>query len=74
MAKFVKSFVLLAMLMLSVLAMVSESRVARKDLGVDLGGGVGVGVGAGVGIGLGGGGGGGGSGAGGVLGLAPAAG
>lgn len=42
---------------------VSESRVARKDLGLDLGG-LGVGLGVGVGIGLGGGGSGSGAGAG----------
>ncbi|KAK7329874.1 hypothetical protein VNO77_24055 [Canavalia gladiata] len=44
---------LLALLLfMSVIA--SESRVARKDLGVDLGG-LGIGVGAGLGLGIGGG-------------------
>ncbi|KAG8372508.1 hypothetical protein BUALT_Bualt12G0073500 [Buddleja alternifolia] len=42
----VKSCFVIASLVLAILVMVSESRVARKDLGVDLGG-VGVGVGAG---------------------------
>ena len=41
-------------LFLCMLVAVSESRVARKDLGLDLGG-IGVGIGAGIGIGLGGG-------------------
>jgi hypothetical protein len=59
MAAFQLSLSLLALLF-AVSAIVSESRVARKDLGVDLGGvGVGVGtggvgVGTGVGLGLGG--------------------
>ncbi|KAF7154242.1 hypothetical protein RHSIM_Rhsim01G0015700 [Rhododendron simsii] len=59
-----KSLAFIALLMLATSAIISESRVARKDLGVDLGG-VGVGVGAGAaGLGLGLGGGGSGSGAG----------
>ncbi|KAM7472868.1 hypothetical protein LguiA_011051 [Lonicera macranthoides] len=53
----------LAALIVSTLVMVSESRVARKDLGLDLGG-IGLGIGAGVGIGLGGSGSGSGAGAG----------
>ncbi|KAJ6355344.1 hypothetical protein OIU77_005849 [Salix suchowensis] len=47
-----KSLALITLLVI-MSAIESESRVARKDLGVDLGG-VGVGVGAGMGVGLGG--------------------
>ncbi|KAF5956319.1 hypothetical protein HYC85_003544 [Camellia sinensis] len=57
-----KSFSLVALLVL-MSTMESESRVARKDLGLDLGG-VGLGIGTGIGIGLGLGGSGAGSGAG----------
>jgi hypothetical protein len=46
----------LVALLISAFAVVSESRVARKDLGLDLGGiGIGAGIGIGLGLGLGGG-------------------
>ncbi|CAF2030511.1 unnamed protein product, partial [Brassica napus] len=50
----VQCLVLLGLLVISSLLMLTESRVARKDLGIDLGG-IGVGLGVGLGIGLGGG-------------------
>uniref|UniRef100_A0A251TGW4 Uncharacterized protein n=1 Tax=Helianthus annuus TaxID=4232 RepID=A0A251TGW4_HELAN len=56
------ALVLASFLLVATLVKVSESRVARKDLGLDLGG---IGIGAGIGIGLGGGGSGSGAGAGG---------
>ncbi|KAJ0915738.1 hypothetical protein HanPSC8_Chr06g0253361 [Helianthus annuus] len=55
------ALVLASFLLVATLVKVSESRVARKDLGLDLGG---IGIGAGIGIGLGGGGSGSGAGAG----------
>ncbi|KAJ0567231.1 hypothetical protein HanIR_Chr06g0282451 [Helianthus annuus] len=45
------ALVLASFLLVATLVKVSESRVARKDLGLDLGG---IGIGAGIGIGLGG--------------------
>ena len=45
---------LLGLVVISSLVMLTESRLARKDLGIDLGG-IGIGLGVGLGIGLGGG-------------------
>ncbi|CAN7108864.1 unnamed protein product, partial [Brassica rapa subsp. narinosa] len=50
----VQGLALLGFLVISSLVMLTESRVARKDLGLDLGG-IGVGLGVGLGIGIGGG-------------------